>query len=99
LQVRAEWTPPKRPWVDPLKDVAAELVEVRAGFQGLPEALASRGRDLRDALNEYGQVNQLIDSLGLVLDSDPRRINGLGAIQPAAGYLKAATDQAASGQP
>lgn len=99
LQVRAEWTPPKRPWVDPLKDVAAELVAVRSGFSGLPEALAARGMDLRDALNEYAQVNALIDKLGLVLDSDPRRVNTLGAIQPPAGYLKTATDQANSGQP
>jgi capsid protein len=91
LEVRAEWTPPKRSWVDPLKDITAEALEVR-NFGGLPSALAARGRDYREAFNEIADVNKLIDSLGIALDSDPRRVNRAGALQPAAGYLRPTGD-------
>lgn len=88
LEVRASWTPPKRSWVDPLKDIAAEIMEARAFPGGLSEAMAARGRDLRSSLAEMAETNKLIDSLGIALDSDPRRVNGSGGLQPAAGYLR-----------
>lgn len=91
LQVRPEWTPPKRAWVDPLKDVAAEIAEVRA-FGGMPDAFARRGRDYREALQEAADVAKLISDLGLALDSDPRRVNGSGGLQPAAGFLRPGGD-------
>lgn len=88
LEVRAEWTPPKRSWVDPLKDITAEIMEARSFPGGLNAAMAARGRDLRQALAEQADINALIDQLGLALDSDPRRVNGSGGLQPAAGYLR-----------
>jgi lambda family phage portal protein len=86
LEVTAAWTPPKRSWVDPLKDIHAEIAEARA-FGGLPEMYAARGRDWREALQENKTVNDMMDALGLAQDSDPRRLSGVGALQPAAGYL------------
>lgn len=86
LEVKAAWTPPKRSWVDPLKDIHAEIAEARA-FGGLPEMYAARGKDWREALAENKVVNDQIDALGLAMDSDPRRVSGVGALQPAAGYL------------
>lgn len=88
LEARAEWTPPKRSWVDPLKDIMADVMESRSFPGGLNQAMAARGRDLRQALVEQSDINALIDQLGLALDSDPRRVNGSGGLQPAAGYLR-----------
>ncbi len=95
LEVTATWTPPKRSWVDPLKDIHAEIAEARA-FGGLPDFYAARGKDWRDALQEAKEVNDVINDLGLALDSDPRRVSGVGALQPPAGWL-APKDPAASG--
>lgn len=82
----AIWTPPPRAWVDPVKDVAAKIMEQRAGFQNLPEALAERGIEWMEHLEERGRVDRVIDRLGIVLDTDPRKVNGTGAIQPPASF-------------
>jgi capsid protein len=86
-EVTAHWTSPPRPWVDPLKDVTAQIMEIRAGLSNLPKALASRGIDWRREFAEDFQVNKLIDLYGLAFDTDPRRINQMGAIQPSAGWV------------
>ncbi len=39
-----QWIPPKRPWVDPLKDVGAELLAIEGGLTSRDEAILSRGR-------------------------------------------------------
>lgn len=95
-QVTASWTPAPRAWVDPLKDVTAEIMEVRAGFSSVPESLSSRGKDWRTAFKETREVNALIDALGLAFDTDARRVNGSGALQPATGYLQPNGSGAAS---
>lgn len=86
-EVTAIWTPPPREWVDPIKDVAARIMELRAGFKNMPEALAERGIEWREHLEEAAVVNGEIDRLGLVLDTDPRKVNGTGALQPPAGFV------------
>lgn len=86
-QVRALWTPPPRPWVDPLKDITAKILEARAIPGALADLLTERGFDLRTAMALQAEINTLIDKHGLALDSDPRRLNGSGALQPSTGYL------------
>lgn len=86
-EVTAIWTPPPREWVDPIKDVAARIMEQRAGYKNMPEALAERGIEWREHLEEMAVVNNEIDRLGIVLDTDPRKINGTGALQPPAGFV------------
>ena len=83
----AEWTPPPRLWVDPIKDVAALVMEERAGFINKPEILARRGKEYRAHFDEKAAVQKLGDDLGLVFDTDPRRVNGAGALQPPAGFV------------
>lgn len=39
-----QWIPPKRPWVDPMKDVGAELMAIEGGLTSRDEAILSRGR-------------------------------------------------------
>jgi lambda family phage portal protein len=88
LQVKAVWTPPPRPFVDPLKDVAAEVAEIRAGLKTLPAALTARGINIDGHLEAIAAVNKLIDQLGLALEIDPRRLATSGVLQAAAGWLR-----------
>lgn len=87
LEVTAEWTPAPRAWVDPLKDITAQIMEVRAGFSSLPEALAARGRAWRPHVELQAEVNKVLDQHGVAYDTDPRRLNGSGGLQPPVGYL------------
>jgi len=87
LQVRSLWTPPPRQWVDPLKEIMAKVIEARAIPGGLMDLLTERGLDLHSAVSLQRQINDLFDANGLAMDTDPRRVNGAGALQPATGYL------------
>lgn len=86
-EVRAVWTPPPRFWVDPVKDVAAQIMEERAGYANKPEILSRRGINWREHFAERHEVDAEGDRLGLAFDTDPRKINGAGAVQPPAGFL------------
>ncbi len=76
---RVKWAPPRFEAVDPVKDAAADLIEIRAGLTTLPQAIARRGYDPAEQLAEIAAANALLDRLGLTLDSDPRRMTKAGA--------------------
>ena len=61
----------------------ATIMAVRGGLMSLQEAISSFGYDPDDILEEIAQTNEKLDSLGLVLDSDPRRVTKQGAGQAA----------------
>lgn len=92
--VTAVWTPPPRPWVDPLKDIAAEILEARAIPGALMESLTSRGESLETAVAKQVLINAAFDTLGVTSDADPRRINGSGGLQPPVGYIAPKADAA-----
>ncbi|MDF2140851.1 phage portal protein [Paenirhodobacter sp. CAU 1674] len=50
--VATEWTRPKRPWVDPQKDVTASIKEIEAGLSSHQEVIARKGRDPMAVLDE-----------------------------------------------
>jgi lambda family phage portal protein len=50
--LRAIWTPPKRPWVDPVKDVNAKIAELAVGLESWPDAIAALGHDPEDRIAE-----------------------------------------------
>ncbi len=87
-----DWIAPKWSWVDPLKEVTADLLEVRAGFAPRSEKAGERGwsLDLLDA--EIAKGNRSADQHGLALDSDPRITAKNGALQKALEAL-ATTDE------
>ncbi|OAI25953.1 hypothetical protein A1351_15480 [Methylosinus sp. R-45379] len=84
IQVGCELAMPVRSWVDPLKEIAAKVMEVRAGLQSMPDALAERGLNWEDQLAELEAFLKALDAGGIVLDTDPRRINHAGAAQAVA---------------
>lgn len=77
---RINWNAPKWSWVDPLKEVMADLMEVRSGFKPRSEAAAERSWDLRTLDAEIKTGNDSADQHELVLDSDPRYVNKNGAL-------------------
>ncbi len=80
--IDAEWTAPRFEAVDPLKDIQADILAVRAGLMTLKEAVARQGYDPAHVLAEIAATNAELDALGLVLDTDPRKATKTGAPKP-----------------
>jgi capsid protein len=80
--IKAEWTAPRFEAVDPLKDVQADILAVRAGLMTLKEAIARQGYDPAQVLAEIGETNTQLDRLGIVLDTDPRKATKTGQAKP-----------------
>ncbi len=81
--VPVEWSPPRFEAVDPQKDALADLLAIRSGTMTLAEAIARQGRNPEAVLAEIAATNERLDELGLVLDSDPRRVTKTGVAQDA----------------
>lgn len=80
-EIPAEWGPPKFESVNPLQDVQADLLEVRAGFSTLPQQIARRGYDPAEIIAEWADFAKKADAAGLVFDSDPRKVSKAGLVQ------------------
>jgi lambda family phage portal protein len=87
--------PPAHEMIDPLKDTAALIAQVRAGFVPQQEAAGAFGYDFRSAVEMIREANALLDEAGISLDTDPRRVAKSGAAQDAA--QMAAVEIAATG--
>jgi len=68
-----EWRPPSWAWVDPLKDINAEILAVRAGFKSRSAVINEMGYDEEDVDRQVAADKARADSLGLIYDSDPRK--------------------------
>lgn len=79
----AIWAPPKRAWVDPAKDVKAQVDAIRGGLLTLRDAIAARGEDPDEQLDEIEATLKELDAKGIVLDSDARRGKGAAPARPA----------------
>jgi hypothetical protein len=47
-----QWIPPGWPWVDPQKEVQADILAIESGLTTQTESLASRGRDFDETLQQ-----------------------------------------------
>jgi capsid protein len=63
------------------KDAMANLLSIRSGTMTLAEVIARQGRNPDAVLAEIAATNAKLDALGLVLDSDPRRVTKTGSAQ------------------
>ncbi len=77
----AKWIPQGWDWADPLKDQQAEQLAVRNGFKSRSEVVSELGYDAEEIDAEIAADNERADSLGLILDSDPRKVAKTGAVQ------------------
>jgi len=67
-----KWIPQGWQWVDPLKEADAMKAAIRCGLMSRSEAISANGYDAEDVDREIAADNARADSLGLILDSDPR---------------------------
>ena len=74
-----EWHTPKWAWVDPEKDVKAEVLAIRAGLKSRGMSINETGQDEEEVDRQIARDNERADELELVLDSDPRRTDARGA--------------------
>jgi lambda family phage portal protein len=95
--VTASWTCPAREMIDPTKELAALKDEVRSGFKPLPEAIRERGLDPDAVLEEAAEFNKKLDAMGLIFDTDPRKITSQGMMQMTSEPAEPADPNAANG--
>ncbi len=70
---KAQWTPPRREMLDPVKETNATNLQVRNGFMSWSEAVRAYGYDPDDVLDEIQSDMAKFDERGVILDSDPRQ--------------------------
>ena len=80
--IPAEWAPPRFEMVNPLQEVQADLLETRAGFASPQQMIAKRGYDPAAVIEEWAAHAEATDALGLIFDSDPRKVSKGGNTQP-----------------
>jgi len=80
-KIAVAWSPPRFEAVDPLKDAMADLLAMRSGTMTLAQAIARQGHNPDAVLAEIAAMNAKLDTLGLILDSDPRKVTKTGALQ------------------
>lgn len=67
------YTAPRREMIDPLKEIQAMIMAVKAGLLSAPEAIKELGYDPDANLLEIAEWNKALDKDSIVLDSDPRQ--------------------------
>ncbi len=60
-----EWLPPKFDYVDPMKDVQAEVLAIAAGLKSRTQAISERGFDAEQVDAEIAADQERVDRLGL----------------------------------
>lgn len=65
------WLPPRWDWVDPLKDIRAEIVAIEAGLKSRTQAIAERGFDAAMVDAEIAADYRREDCLGLLFGRTP----------------------------
>ena len=63
--LQCSWLPPRWDWVDPLKDIKAEIVAIEAGLKSRTQAIAERGFDAAMVDAEIAGDHRREDGLGL----------------------------------
>ena len=76
-----KWQTPRWDWVDPLKDVMADILEVRAGFDSRANKNAERGLNSEDITNQLILEQGVKNADELVLDTNPGKVNKAGTDQ------------------
>jgi len=76
---RPNWIGRRWEWVDPFKDVEAEILQVQAGFKTATQVIAERGGTLEEIYLELKAEKDLASSLGLKLKVDEIALGGPAA--------------------
>lgn len=74
-----KWSLPRREMIDPTREIPAAVKAIRGGLMSLQRTHASMGYETDEILDEIEADNARLDKKGIVLDSDPRRVNIAGS--------------------
>ena len=77
--VSIEWTPPRRPLVDPNREISPVIDAVRATLSSPQEAIRELGYDPETVLDEWAGFTKELDARGLISDIDPRKTTRRGS--------------------
>jgi lambda family phage portal protein len=77
----SDWTPPRRELYDPQSETSSTLSRMRAGLLPPQEAIRADGYEPDEVIRLYQEWNRQLDSAGVVLDSDPRKVSAAGLTQ------------------
>jgi lambda family phage portal protein len=77
----ANWTPPKRELLNPKEDNDSDISSIRGGLSTWSEVIRSRGKDPEEMANEMASDNARFDKLGIIIDSDARKVMKAGIMQ------------------
>lgn len=83
LEERTEWTGAPLPMIEPDKEGLAVQRNIRTGIMSISEAIRERGYNPKTFLAEYKRDLDQLDELGIVLDSDARKMTQAGQLQAA----------------
>ncbi|ESQ82386.1 hypothetical protein AEAC466_17335 [Asticcacaulis sp. AC466] len=87
LELTKNYGVPRRPALDPISDIQGEREEIRTGFKTQTRSLAERGLTFEQWLDERVRELNALDAVGLVVDSDPRKVTNAGMLQQPQGYI------------
>jgi lambda family phage portal protein len=79
-----EWACPPMTILEPDKEALAYQRMIRNGLMTWAQAVRELGYDPRAQLAEIEEYNKLLDTAGIILDTDPRHTNAAGMEQPPA---------------
>lgn len=91
--VTYDWTAPPPPMIEPDKEALAIMRLKRAGAKSLTRSIIEMGEDPDLTFAEMAAENALLDSLGIVVDSDPRKMTAQGQAQQSAAAEEAKADE------
>ena len=74
-------TPPRVEMIDPTREVPAKIRAIRGGLMTLNEAIRESGDNPEEVLREISETNKDLDTLKIILDSDPRKVSAAGLTQ------------------
>lgn len=78
---KARWIGPRLATLDEKSETAAAVAKIRAGLVSRRETVSALGWNVEDIDREIAADNARADGLGLVLDSDPRKVTVQGQVQ------------------
>lgn len=70
--IECEWLPPRWDWVDPLKDIKAEISAINAGLKSRTQAIAERGFDIADVDKDIALDRAREIQLGILSGSEQK---------------------------
>lgn len=68
----ASWQPRRWQWVDPLKDVNANIEAINNGLKSRRQVIAEMGNDIEDVFADLAAEEELADELGITLGSQDK---------------------------